>query len=497
MQFHPQRHSYCIYLLPIWLGDAFSLTEMSKENNIKLKKTKRAKSDVGKLLRSISTLRPLEELTVSTDRMKSVVTRSFAIELEDSDIDDSDSLTRSSFLRPRSRIGSAGDGDMRSLSGSLYSQQDSLATDFSQGSRLTQRELLVQIEKRAKHNKPPPDYIQPIDELDPSLISWNCKRPRGSFHIVEPQVNIIGCMHPVELILAKADQRSRKREKAIKQKQEKCEERVKEIDAAIQWKFTRAERYAAILELKQKQVMWLRSVLITNYMIKLKQRFLVSLERQKEFHKVAKYAKVVVNAFYRWYRKHMWRKVHYNYAHAFDKVEGIFRFYLRIYFKRRAVRRLKQFFLDYKGHHKMNIVVHKYLHAVRKVQRSMKDFLACKEAKIIALNKLWEKYEMQYIKKKLELKRRKTQELQVAKRSSDKKLTEMENKAFIEMKQQAQLWARIDSKVENMVNQLKTAGVLIEEDEAEVIHKLMLPLEVRNRAITWIIERAVISYSVF
>jgi hypothetical protein len=139
----------------------------------------------------------------------------------------------------------------------------------------------------------------------------------------------------------------------------------------------------------------------------------------------------------------------------------------------------------------MNLVVHRYLDAVKIVQKVMRDFLSCKESKIIALNKLWEKYEYQYIKKKLELKKKKNAEMQLAKKSSDQKLTQIDNKAYIEMKHQAVVWSKIDTKMETMVLNLKNSGVIVEEEEADAIAKLLIPVEQKNKILKSIIERSV------
>ena len=50
----------------------------------------------------------------------------------------------------------------------------------------------------------------------------------------------------------------------------------------------------------------------------------------------------------------------------------------------------------------MNVVVHKYLTGVRKVQRNIRDFIACKHSKISTLAILWSRLEKQYVKQMLE-----------------------------------------------------------------------------------------------
>ena len=50
----------------------------------------------------------------------------------------------------------------------------------------------------------------------------------------------------------------------------------------------------------------------------------------------------------------------------------------------------------------MNVVVHKYLMGVRKVQRNIRDFIACKHAKIVSLSVLWTRLERNYVKHMVE-----------------------------------------------------------------------------------------------
>jgi hypothetical protein len=445
------------------------------ENARKLQKRKKAKSEVGKLLRTVSSLRPMEELAVSTESLRSFLKVSY----HDGD---SDGESEGTYLRPTSRGSAHGDS---TLNGSLCSDW----TEATGASRLTQRELISDISLRAKKNRPPPDYILPLEELDPSKVSWN-RRVKMHKHQSCPAINIIGCMHPVELILAKADQRSRKRELAVKVKQVRCEEKVKEINASLEWKFTRAERYAADLERKQRQYNWIRFLKTAEYIKRVHENYHKKKSAIEQFVRISKFARMITVAFHRWYRRHIFKKVQFKYFHAFDKCEKTFRLYLRIYRKRRAVERIRKFFGDYRGHHKMNLVVHKYLSAVKTVQKLIRDFLSCKACKLIAVSRLWEKFEIQFIKKQLELKKKRSQDMQLAKKSNEQQMSEFGNKPyFTDIKQQAVLWSRIDNKMSNVVSHLRASGVIVEEDENEVIAKLMIPFEQRMKAVRLIVER--------
>jgi len=137
----------------------------------------------------------------------------------------------------------------------------------------------------------------------------------------------------------------------------------------------------------------------------------------------------------------------------------------------------------------MSVVVHRYLASVRKVQRAIRDFLHCKHAKVITLEKMWMKLELQYVRKKIEQKKAHIKDLQSAKKSTDKRLLELDNKAFLEMKQQAQQWSKIDIRMESMVSTLKAAGVIVEEKEEDIVGRLLIPNEIRYETLQHIVER--------
>lgn len=139
----------------------------------------------------------------------------------------------------------------------------------------------------------------------------------------------------------------------------------------------------------------------------------------------------------------------------------------------------------------MNVVVHRYLTGVRNVQGRIRQFIMCKDAKVAAMEKIWIKYEIQFIRKKLEQKRVRTKNLQVAKKNSEAMLADLGGKSFIEMKQQAKLWSRIDGRMEAMVTTLKTTGMLQDETEEETIARLMTPEAMRKKALRLYVERLV------
>jgi hypothetical protein len=139
----------------------------------------------------------------------------------------------------------------------------------------------------------------------------------------------------------------------------------------------------------------------------------------------------------------------------------------------------------------MGFIVHRYIHAVRRVQARVRGFIHCKEAKLIVLEKIWHKLEVQYIRKKLAQKKARMRDLQAAKRSNEQQLSEIDSKTFIEMKQQAQLWSKIDGRVEEKVHLLKVTGVIQEESEEEIIARLLAPPEMRLKSCKQYLDKMV------
>lgn len=355
----------------------------------------------------------------------------------------------------------------------------------SSNTTMTTREMVNEISLRANKNLPPPDYVPRMEELTKSQLSWNKKLPRG-FNKKHPPVNIIGCMHPLELVLAKADSRTRQRKKALKIRQRACDQRVKQIDESIQLKFTRAERYAAHFELQQRQIQWMRILSICQFLAQVKPIFEFKNKVDGVFGKMMMMVIRIQRMYRTWHIRKLFRQIQKEFLERLSRSDLFFRLQLRSFRKKKSVLRIKTFLNEYKGHHKMNVVVHRYLMGVRKVQAVFRSFLKCKYAKIEAVGIVWNRVEIKYIMKKLQ-DRKAQQKGGKLLSSEDQDSVLNDDKSIVEMKNQAKLWSKIDSKMEEKIVQLRLAGVIKEENEEENARKLMLPVEVRNKIIDGII----------
>lgn len=225
-------------------------------------------------------------------------------------------------------------------------------SEITLSTRRTQRELVHEIKQRAERNLGPPSYVTPLQELQPRQLSWNHKVPQN-FNPLKPQVNIIGCQHPMELILAQADSRSRHRQETLELRQKLCDEKVRAIDEAIQLKYTRAERYALMLEHKQRQVEWMKIVKICVYLSRLSTETKHHVATGHFFNHSVRAALVIRKACKRFMKRHLLHKFKFKFMVLFRKREFVFRLGLRINRKQLAVNKIKTFLSEFRNHHRV------------------------------------------------------------------------------------------------------------------------------------------------
>lgn len=226
-------------------------------------------------------------------------------------------------------------------------------SDYSSATRLTQKELVNEIKVRAERRLEPPSFVTPIEQLPPMHLSWDNKLP-PNFNKLRPQVNIIGCMHPVELILAQADQRSRHQQETLHAKQKICAEKVKQIDDAIQLKYTRAERYALAFETKQRQIEWLKIIKLSIYFSTLFANTRRHILAGAFFSHSVNAAYIIRQACKGFIRRHLLHKFKFKFMVLFKKREFHFRLGMRIRRKRQAIHKIKTFLTEFRNHHQVH-----------------------------------------------------------------------------------------------------------------------------------------------
>lgn len=364
-------------------------------------------------------------------------------------------------------------------------------TDYSLGdsstasvtSRRTAREMINDIRLHSERNQPPPEYVRRMDELSPQLLTWNSKLP-ALYNKKSPPINILGCHQPIELILAKADKRFRRRKRIMASKRVKMEQKIKQIDQGIKEKFSRAERYATIFENKQRQMAWLKLIPMLMYMKELGDEFskknLLQQRSAQFLHKALIVKKCICN----WFYKKKVDKYELRFRRALKKCMFVFVLHLRIARKRWGVKILHKNLMEIRTNStsKLRTAIHRFAVAVRLVQGAARSFMNCKHAKIEVLSKLWTKMEVKYLRKML-LKRgnsRKKNMNDKAKEANSINFELFSDKDRIEMKKQAKLWLEIDKRCDLKIADLTMRSILTKETEDEQIQKLMISKEARE-----------------
>lgn len=224
----------------------------------------------------------------------------------------------------------------------------------------------------------PPDYVPKLESLPMNILSWDNKRSfvnptskersyssaSADQHSIDskshlssqtayPRVNIIGCLHPIELVLAKADERLRKQKLIQEQKQIICREKSREVSSQIHHE----TKSHPSLETEQLQFVWIKIVLCLVHYSNLRDSFV-------ELNKVAVYTKKVFessmkiqNMLRRWFLRHKFVKYRLSVHKLLGNCAFIFRVALRIYLKRRAVLKIITFLKEQESNSKVTTTI--------------------------------------------------------------------------------------------------------------------------------------------
>ena len=115
-----------------------------------------------------------------------------------------------------------------------------------------------------------------------------------------PIVNIIGCNHSIELIIAKADERINKMKDAHRTKKINDEQYSVKLHRSIEQKRLRTERYRQLRIIQQRQAAWMRIISITHFRSRL--IFLVDeINGLRNLSTQDKSSHIITKAFREWY----------------------------------------------------------------------------------------------------------------------------------------------------------------------------------------------------
>lgn len=218
----------------------------------------------------------------------------------------------------------------------------------------TMREMMYDIQSRTKLDLPPPVYVPSLDGLSAESFAWNSKVRRARSDSALPRVNFIGCHLPVELILAKADARSRKIKVTAEQKEKVCDEWREHVDALLLAKATRAEKYNAMMEFKQKQLTWIRIIKFAVYLKRVRHVFDLAMGVHLRERITDNFARMIQRYCKRWMFKRIVQKFQEQFLKKIRPHLTKIKLGIRIFRKRKAIQKIFGCLSTSKGQQKVS-----------------------------------------------------------------------------------------------------------------------------------------------
>ena len=339
---------------------------------------------------------------------------------------------------------------------------------------------LTMINSRVRHNRDPPSFVSQFHDLPPSSLSWDERPTLKRMEASNPPVNVIGCNHSLDLILAKADWRARQIQKVNEIRAEKAEQRVKDLQEEIVFKQGRAARHAAAMELQQKQIAWMKFVSLLRFIENAKEQYeskkTIILKMQRNSRQLMIIRKIILQ----WYRYRIYQK--YTRNLQFRGVMNL-NMLVRIRRKIHATNVIKQFL--YESRHsgrRVLCVVQRFNTAVHQVQRLVRSFLIGRRAQLLAVEQLWLSLEMSHLCKLME-KQKKTQT-----RVPPINLNLLDLRSKETMTRQASKWSRFDAKMTAVVDRLRFRKILHHRTEEEELQRQLLPASLRRQHLERIVS---------
>ena len=322
------------------------------------------------------------------------------------------------------------------------------------------------INSRVQHNRDPPSFVSQFHDLPPSSLSWDERPTLKRMEASNPPVNVIGCNHSLDLILAKADWRARQIQKVNEIRAEKAEQRVKDLQEEIVFKQGRAARHAAAMELQQKQIAWMKFVSLLRFIENAKEQY----ESKKTIILKMQHNSLCllrIRRFLRyWYRYRLYHR--YSRHFQFRSVLNL-RILIRIGRKVRSTNIIKRFVREHRySGNRFFFVVKRFNAAVLQIQRFTRQYLEIKRAQLFAAEQLWLNLEVAHLRRLME------------KRKEHFALMAKQKKKEDCMAIQSAKWFKCDEKMEAAIGRLRAKKILHHRTEAEELHRLLLPTAIRH-----------------
>lgn len=380
--------------------------------------------------------------------------------------------------------------------GSIYSRT-SMGTTGTHGREMSLRAMVSDIERRAKSRLEPPEYVPLLGDLPLSMLSWSAHRAakaarkRAAALVLDenacnPKIDIIAMHQPVALILAKAHDRSTKQHTVLSSKQDHIECHRRNLIASIHHKMTRAERYAAALQVRQKQAAWLKVFALVKYTTMLHRKFVLN---RAEASKRSRHMSAVLTL-QQWFKSIFKTRLARKFEATFRKraMNSIWmlRMFMNIKRKKLAMKKVINFLQSFKGNYRVKQAVHRFVGSALLIQKNCRDFIGVNRARAATLGKIWDEIEFNYVLRKLEERRRleKSAGLTVGGAGADLKLVKIDPKLKIEMERQADTWRALDTRMEKGLKRHRQSGLLPDaESMRSLAQTKVLPPDLRLRCL--------------
>lgn len=437
--------------------------------------------------------------------------------------------------------GSTYDNGWKQLSSSIsvtsmdYSVNDSVTSRRSNGTMISKyggstnfmsyKEIVSDIEKMAKSNQPPPDYLTTIDKLPALLTSWDGRKKkklalmkklkeeigekgpeaeenddengkgnatrRKLLHKLEklvqrPVINLMGCHYQADLIMAKANERARKQQHASSKSKQYARTRLETLETLREEKNQRKQSYAMLRERRKLQMNWLISLTMLKFLDRINDYAGEIKKKIANMFNAESASSIIIRVLVRWYQRFLFRKYRLGFEKAVKKSRGRLVLGIRIMKKQLAIRKLRWLFLECKPKPAMANIVHRFVKNVHFLQRIFHSFCKCKAARIAIITKIWDQYEAKYVKKKL----REKKDKRVLGKSSNFETLDIDIKLKIEMEKQDEKWQLADMKMEEQLMRVEAVGNLSRASDADAITKLLLDDQAKYSACRAIVEHA-------
>jgi hypothetical protein len=306
--------------------------------------------------------------------------------------------------------------------------------------------------------------------------------------IKKKHVDIIGMYQTVPLILARADERCRKREKAVAVKHDVTEEKKRALMEIIKFKMTRPERYAEALRKKQLCIAWLKLVpaiiFSTTYAKVCPPLCHIQARNKERFWAIM----VLTKTIRKFLRNKLDAKIKQDFMGKIQRSFWVLNMAIRAKRRKFAVRKIRYFFTLFAGKNRIKYIIHRFVQSAHCMQRHVRNFVACTRGRLETLHNVWDELEVEYIYSVLE-KRTKQQnnllgDLDSNKKKKNKKgeevaeddesIFKIDPKLKIEMAKQADRWEESQAKMDALLQKHRKAGLIGKVDLRESAQKLVL-----------------------